>query len=119
MQIPYDFHRYVIGQQGKDVRRMMKEYDVNISIPPAEEHSEKVKITGAPANVKRAMAALEDKCDQLEREKEDRVRKLLKLCILNAELSCFVVYIHNIYEWVPFMCRPLFLEQNLKTIDDI
>ena len=52
---------------------MMGDYDVNISIPPAEEHSDTVKVTGPPANVKRALQALLDKCDQLEKEKEDRV----------------------------------------------
>lgn len=73
--VPFDYHRYIIGQQGKDVRRMMGDYDVNISIPPAEEHSDIVKVTGPPANVKRALQALHDKCDQLEREKEDRVSR--------------------------------------------
>ena len=77
--VPYDFHRYIIGAQGKDVRRMMGDYDVNISIPPAEEHSDTVKVTGPPANVKRALQALLDKCDQLEKEKEDRMLKSFQI----------------------------------------
>lgn len=71
--IPYDFHRFIIGQQGKDVRKMMREHDVNISVPPADEHSDIVKVTGPPANVRNALLALTEKCDQLEKEKEDRV----------------------------------------------
>lgn len=28
--VPYDLHRYIIGQKGKDVREMMTTFDVNI-----------------------------------------------------------------------------------------
>lgn len=28
--VPYDLHRFIIGQKGKDVREMMNTYDVNI-----------------------------------------------------------------------------------------
>ncbi|CAC5382186.1 Vigilin [Mytilus coruscus] len=75
MTVPFDYHRYIIGAKGKDVREMMGDYDVNISIPPADDHSDKVKVTGPPANVKRALEALQEKCDQLEKEKEDRLLK--------------------------------------------
>ncbi|XP_052081432.1 vigilin-like [Mytilus californianus] len=75
MTVPFDYHRYIIGAKGKDVREMMGDYDVNISIPPAEDHSDKVKVTGPPANVKRALEALQERCDQLEKEKEDRLLK--------------------------------------------
>lgn len=78
MTVPFDYHRYIIGAKGKDVREMMGDYDVNISIPPAEEHSDKVKVTGPPANVKRALEALQEKCDQLEKEKEDRVSQTIR-----------------------------------------
>lgn len=72
MQVPFDFHRFIIGQRGRDVRRMMEENDVNISIPPAEEHSDVIKITGPPENVARAQEAMKEKIKQLEGEKEDR-----------------------------------------------
>lgn len=85
--VPYDFHRRIIGQQGKDVRAMMKQFDVNISIPPPEEHSDKVKVTGPPNNVKNAIEALQKKCEQLELEKEERV--LLHICPLLLRLTYF------------------------------
>ena len=28
--VPFDLHRFIIGQKGKDVREMMTTYDVNI-----------------------------------------------------------------------------------------
>ena len=30
VSVPYDLHRFIIGQKGKDVREMMNTYDVNI-----------------------------------------------------------------------------------------
>lgn len=71
--VPYDFHRFIIGQKGRDVRRMMQDFDVNISIPPANENSDTVRVTGPPENVRKACKALEDKVVQLEAEREDRV----------------------------------------------
>lgn len=77
--VPYDFHRFIIGQKGRDVRRMMQDFDVNISIPPAADNNDMVKVTGPPENVKRARKALEDKVVQLESEKEDRFLKNFQL----------------------------------------
>ena len=74
--VPFDFHRYIIGQKGKDVRRMMEQFNVNISVPPQDEHSDYIKVRGPPANVKRAADALADKVKNLELEKEDRVNAL-------------------------------------------
>ena len=71
--VPFNFHRFIIGQKGRDVRKMMEEYGVNISVPPADEKSDVVRISGAPANVGRARAALAAKVAQLEEEREDRV----------------------------------------------
>ena len=79
--VPFDFHRFIIGLRGRDVRKMMEDFDVNISIPPADDKSDIVKITGPPANTKRAIDALADKVTQLEGEKEDRVRSLKQNCL--------------------------------------
>lgn len=71
--IAYDLHRYIIGQKGRDVRKMMDEYDVNISIPPAEERSDVVRVTGPRANVDKAREALLERVLQLEDEKQQKV----------------------------------------------
>lgn len=73
VNVPYDLHKFIIGQRGKDVRKLMQDYDVNISIPAAEEHSDVVKVRGPPANVSRARNAILERVNQLEHEKEDRV----------------------------------------------
>lgn len=79
IQVPFDYHRFIIGQRGKDVRKMMDDYDVNISIPPAEDQSSMVKITGPAANVERAKVAMGERVNQLEGEREDRELRNFKL----------------------------------------
>ena len=81
VEIPFEFHRFIIGQRGRDVRKLMQDYDVNVSIPGAEEQSDIVKIRGPPANVARAKDAVMERLTQLEAEKEDRVCSLPSLSI--------------------------------------
>ena len=84
VQVPFDYHRFIIGGKGKDVRKMMQDYDVNISIPPPSENSDLVRVSGPPENVERARKALEQKVAQLDAEKEDRVRE--RYCPLGGGL---------------------------------
>uniref|UniRef100_A0A1W7R994 Vigilin n=1 Tax=Hadrurus spadix TaxID=141984 RepID=A0A1W7R994_9SCOR len=81
VEIPYDFHRYIIGQKGKDVREMMNKYDVNIEIPRQTEQSDIIKIRGSPANVEEAKAALLERAEQLEEEKRERQLRSYNLTI--------------------------------------
>ena len=52
---------------------MMDQFDVNISIPPSMQESNTVKVSGIEAKVDEALAALEDRVVELEKEKEDKV----------------------------------------------
>lgn len=79
--VPFDFHRYIIGQKGRDVRKMMEQFNVNISVPPQAEKSDYIKVRGPPAHVRRALDALEEKVKNLELEKEDRLLKSYELPI--------------------------------------
>ncbi|XP_005104751.1 vigilin [Aplysia californica] len=79
--VPFEYHKFIIGQRGRDVRKLMQDYDVNISIPPAEEQSDLVKVRGPPANVSRAKDAILERVNQLEQEKEDRELKSFKLTV--------------------------------------
>lgn len=74
--IAYDLHRYIIGQKGRDVRKMMEDYDVSISIPPADDKSDVVRVTGPRANVDKAREALMGRVQQLEDEKQQKVVEL-------------------------------------------
>ncbi|WAR14750.1 VIGLN-like protein [Mya arenaria] len=82
--VPFDFHKNIIGQKGRDVRKLMDECNVNISIPPQQQQSDVIKVTGPPANVQRAEEALAAKVSDLELDKEDR---LLKSFEIKVEVS--------------------------------
>lgn len=70
--VPFRHHRYIIGQKGENVRAMMTAHDVNIQVPPADEQSDIIRITGPPANTENAREGLEEKVKQLEEDEVDR-----------------------------------------------
>merc|ERR1719334_875014 len=53
----------------------MQDFDVNVSIPRADEQSDIVKVRVPPSNVGRAKTAILERVTQLESEKEDRELK--------------------------------------------
>ena len=71
--IPFDYHRFIIGAKGANVRHMMDEFDVNIAIPPSKEESDQVTIVGTRPKVDKAVEALQQKVAEIEAENEDRV----------------------------------------------
>lgn len=73
MTIPFDYHRFIIGAKGANVRQMMDEFDVNITIPPSRDGSDQVVIIGTRLKVNKAIEALEQKVAEIEAENEDRV----------------------------------------------
>lgn len=83
MTIPFDYHRFIIGAKGANVRHMMEEFDVNITIPPSKDESDQVVITGTRPKVNKAIEALEQKVAEIEAENEDRVgvRSLLRVSL--------------------------------------
>jgi predicted PilT family ATPase len=72
VSIPFVFHRYVIGQQGKEVRSLMRECSVNITVPPSDQQSDIIIVSGPAKNCEEAKRALERKLQELEAEKEER-----------------------------------------------
>ena len=34
--IPFEYHRYIIGQKGREVRTLMEDHNLNIAIPPPD-----------------------------------------------------------------------------------
>ena len=72
--VPNDYHRYIIGQRGREVRALMDEFEVQITIPPSEKKLDTITISGPPSRVEAAKRAVEQKVEQLDAEKEDRVR---------------------------------------------
>ncbi|XP_054712100.1 vigilin-like [Uloborus diversus] len=81
MEVPYDLHRFIIGQKGRDVRQLMEDHDVNILIPPQGDCSDVITLKGAPENVRSAKQALQDRIEQLEHEKQDRLLRSFQLSV--------------------------------------
>lgn len=34
--IPFEYHRYIIGQKGREIRTLMEDHNLNIAIPASE-----------------------------------------------------------------------------------
>jgi len=72
VQVPFEFHRNIIGRKGETVRNMMNVYGVNIMVPPNGDQNDLITITGPPANVEKAKEGLLEKVASFNKEKEDR-----------------------------------------------
>lgn len=70
--VPNDYHKYIIGQRGREVRALMDEFEVQITIPPSEKRLDTITVSGPPSRVEAAKKAVEQKVEQLDAEKEDR-----------------------------------------------
>ncbi|XP_007910050.1 high density lipoprotein binding protein a [Callorhinchus milii] len=81
VEVPFDLHRYIIGQKGSGIRKMMEEYEVNIAVPPHEEQSDTIRVTGLVANLDRARDGLTERVKELQAEQEDRALRSFKLTI--------------------------------------
>ncbi|CAI9616653.1 unnamed protein product [Staurois parvus] len=81
VEVPYDLHRYIIGQKGSGIRKMMDEFEVNIQVPAPELQSDTIIITGLSSNLERAKAGLQDRVKELQAEQEDRALRSFKLVI--------------------------------------
>lgn len=72
VNVPFDLHRSIIGQRGRDVRDLMSRYDVHIELSPQNEQLDIIKISGTPANIADAKVALEERVRELEGDRRDR-----------------------------------------------
>ena len=79
VEVPYEFHRFIIGQKGAGVRQLMNDHDVNIKVPQSELKSNVIVITGPPNNTEEARNALLERVKDLELEKADREAKSFEL----------------------------------------
>ncbi|KAK3606049.1 hypothetical protein CHS0354_006394 [Potamilus streckersoni] len=73
--VPFKFRGHIIGQKGANLRKMMEEFSVTISIPPSKKSSDLITVTGVPTDVQRAKAALEQTVSRLEKKNDKRSAK--------------------------------------------
>ena len=81
VDVPFDLHRSIIGQKGRDVKELMDTYDVHIVLSPAELKEDRIKITGTPMNVENARVAVLNRVKEIGAERLDRELKSFKLQI--------------------------------------
>uniref|UniRef100_A0A671VR46 High density lipoprotein-binding protein n=1 Tax=Sparus aurata TaxID=8175 RepID=A0A671VR46_SPAAU len=79
VEVSYELHRYIIGQKGSGIRKMMEEYEVNIWVPQPEKQLDVIKVTGLVANVERAKLGLLERVKELQAEQEDRALRSFKV----------------------------------------
>lgn len=79
INVPFDVHRWIIGQNGKDVRTLMNKYDVRIELSPPEEKLDIIKITGAPANIEEAKKAIQERVEEYDANRKDRELRSFEL----------------------------------------
>jgi hypothetical protein len=73
--------RYIIGQKGNGVREMMNKYDVNIRVPAADAKSDIILVSGVPSNVEAAKEGFVQRMQELEAEKEERLKRSFEVPI--------------------------------------
>ncbi|KAJ8277086.1 hypothetical protein GJAV_G00071330 [Gymnothorax javanicus] len=81
VEVPFELHRYIIGQKGSGIRKMMDEYEVNIQVPAPELQSDTISITGLANHLDRAKDGLLERVKELQAEQEDRALRSFKLTI--------------------------------------
>jgi len=81
INVPFDLHRSIIGQKGRDVRELMNAHDVHIELSPPEQKLDIIKVTGAPSNVADAITSIEARVEELEADRKDRELRSFELKI--------------------------------------
>uniref|UniRef100_A0A668U1V2 Vigilin n=1 Tax=Oreochromis aureus TaxID=47969 RepID=A0A668U1V2_OREAU len=81
VEVPFELHRYIIGQKGSGIRKMMEDFEVNIQVPAPEQQSDKIAITGLASLLDRAKEGLLERVKELQAEQEDRALRSFKLTI--------------------------------------
>ena len=74
VSVPFEFHRYIIGTRGQDIRTMADKYGVSIEVPRSGLQEDTITVYGPVQNCESAKQALELRVQELEAEKEERVR---------------------------------------------
>lgn len=79
INVPFDIHRWIIGQNGRDVRALMNRFDVHIELSAPEDHLDIIKITGAPSSIIEAKKAIEERVEEYELNRKDRELRSFEL----------------------------------------
>lgn len=86
VNVPFEFHRYIIGTRGQDIRTMADKYGVSIEVPRSGLQEDTITLHGPIQNCESAKQALELRVQELEAEKEERELRSYKE-VLNIDMK--------------------------------
>uniref|UniRef100_A0A182QEE9 K Homology domain-containing protein n=1 Tax=Anopheles farauti TaxID=69004 RepID=A0A182QEE9_9DIPT len=72
INVPFDLHRSLIGQKGRDVKELMNTYDVHIEMSPQDKKLDIIKVTGTRPAIAEAKEAIAERIKHLEADRKDR-----------------------------------------------
>uniref|UniRef100_A0A182NM90 K Homology domain-containing protein n=1 Tax=Anopheles dirus TaxID=7168 RepID=A0A182NM90_9DIPT len=72
INVPFDLHRSLIGQKGRDVKELMNTYDVHIEMSPQDKKLDIIKVTGTRPAIADAKEAIAERIKHLEADRKDR-----------------------------------------------
>jgi len=75
VEIPFEYHRQLIGKSGENIKSMMEEFDVNVQVPGTSIKSNIVVVRGHKDKVEDCKARLLEDCKKWDEEKEDRLKR--------------------------------------------
>jgi len=81
VEVPFKYHRYIIGQKGAEVRKLMNECDVNISIPAADLNSDIITVLGVADKVEHAKERIQEKLQEFIKEDEERALRNFTIAV--------------------------------------
>jgi len=79
VEIPFEYHRMLIGKSGENIKSIMDEFDVNVQVPGTTLKSNTVIVRGHKDKVEECKSRLEVDCKKWDEEKEDRILRSYSL----------------------------------------
>uniref|UniRef100_A0A915E443 K Homology domain-containing protein n=1 Tax=Ditylenchus dipsaci TaxID=166011 RepID=A0A915E443_9BILA len=79
--VPLEYHSSLIGRGGEAVRTLMTTHAVRVKIPTANEQSEEIAISGTNENVDLAIADIQERVAELDRQSDDRKLRSFKVSL--------------------------------------
>jgi len=81
VDVPFEYHRYIIGQNGSGVRKLMNAHDVMIKVPSSDQESPVILLTGTANNVASAKVGLEERVEEIKVKLEDDELRSFELTV--------------------------------------
>lgn len=75
IEVPFNFHRFIIGPKGAAIKELKDKYDVTINVPPSNDQNNLITIKGLEKNVQDAKDAINERVEELVKEQQDREAK--------------------------------------------